>query len=157
MVVSFIGGGNRSTWRKPPTWVVASHGLHFFSIYMYIQMYVYENQRLPRKWHSLPGLQMVSNSPIYSSFEWIKKGSFLLNLQPKNEFQTTTKYERHDIGNEILLKYCTCQSTNQSNNTTYYVWSKLFEQIFITANVIIKWGSCLSKYQFQSLLRVRYC
>jgi hypothetical protein len=34
----------------------------------------------------------------------MKKGSFLLNLQPKNEFQTTTKYERHDIAERNTAK-----------------------------------------------------
>jgi hypothetical protein len=82
----------------------------------YKYMYnVYENQRLPGKWHSLPGLQMVSNSSIYGSLVWIKKGSFLLNLQPKNEFQTTTKYERHDIAERNTAKVLH-QSINQSIN-----------------------------------------
>ena len=103
-------------------------------------IYVYENQRLPGKWHSFPGLQMVSNFLVHGSLAWLKKNRAQLKLQQKKAFQSSNRivlcitwvvmpancqlfkqHERHDIA-EILLTLAlnTGQSINQSNNTTEY-------------------------------------
>jgi hypothetical protein len=50
--------------------------------------YVYENQRRSGKWHSFPGLQMVSNCLVHGSLAWLKKIRAQLKLQQKNAFQS---------------------------------------------------------------------
>ena len=102
--VSYIGGGNRSNWRKPPSYQpVASH-----------------RQTLSHNFVSSTPQQYFSYI-VEVHFYWWKKPGYLEKttdlFSPGTLASSTTKTGRHDIA-EILLKVASNTKIQNSNSSS---------------------------------------